>query len=521
MKVTISQTGQYGLNKDLSQHELPINVWTDALNIRFSGGYAGMNLGYTDMYAGVSPTVNPYHMTPVMISGSAYWIYAGAAKAYLLGDATNTNCTRQTLGADVDYTAITNEWTSCNLGGIPILNPGNVTDPPQMFSPLGTTTKLSALSNWPASTYCAVMRTYKNYLVALGITKSSTTYPYLVKWSHPAVAGAVPSSWDETDATKDAGEYDISDGLDVLVDGLALGDSFIIYKEKSTWKMTYIGGPYVFNFSKIHGLTGSGILARNCVAEVDGRHLVLTDSDVILHDGNAGASVVDNRTRRTLFADIDASNYTKCFVFKNPYYNEAYVCYPSAGNSVPNKALVYNYRDNTVSCREMPNINHGNYGLVDFAADGAWNDDSGAWDADTGSWSNPQSVPTVSIGVMCGASGIYTLDQTTKADGSFIHATLERQGLSLGVPDTNKTITGIMPIIYGTPGDQITVKIGAGATPFEAPTYQSTMTYTIGTTVWCDGFANGKYLSIMFDSTAANTWRLDSYIIKYEELGAW
>ena len=38
--VRVTGVGQYGVNKDLSRHELPINVWTDARNIRFYGDSA-------------------------------------------------------------------------------------------------------------------------------------------------------------------------------------------------------------------------------------------------------------------------------------------------------------------------------------------------------------------------------------------------------------------------------------------------------------------------------------------------
>ena len=37
--------------------------------------------------------------------------------------------------------------------------------------------------------------------------------------------------------------------LELVSDGLKLGGSFIIYKEQSTWLMTYTGGNLVFNFS--------------------------------------------------------------------------------------------------------------------------------------------------------------------------------------------------------------------------------------------------------------------------------
>ena len=205
MIIRVPNCGAAGVIKDLSQHELPINAWTDAQNIRFLDGYVNQTYGYGEVYD--SAAVIPHHVLPVVISGARYWIYASLAKIYCVtvtgGAAVHTNITRQTAGADVDYTATANGWTSTVLGGVPILNPGNTTDVPQFWD-LNTANNCAALTNWPASTYCKSMRTYRNSLMALNVTKTTTNYPYMVKWSHPADPGGVPISWDETDPTMDA-----------------------------------------------------------------------------------------------------------------------------------------------------------------------------------------------------------------------------------------------------------------------------------------------------------------------------
>lgn len=302
--VRVPAAGQVGVNRDLSSHELPLNAWTDALNVRFLDGMAWQFYGHGEVFAG-APVV-PYHVLPVNAGGVRYWVYAGLGKIYAVtgngSSVVHTNLTRSSGG---DYTGAANAWTSTLLSGIPILNPGNAVDVPQRWNLDIASGKFTALDNWPASTYCKVMRAYKNYLVALNVTKGTTPYPYMVKWSHPADPGAVPISWDETDATKDAGETDLADGYDPIVDGLALRDSLMIYKEASTWRMDFTGGPYVHKFQKVLGT--SGLLSRNCVVEVDGWHFCLTGSDVVIHDGQATQSVLDKQTRRFLF------HYTRVF----------------------------------------------------------------------------------------------------------------------------------------------------------------------------------------------------------------
>src|SRR5574343_2115575 len=208
--VRVQNVGQYGVVQDLSKHELPMNAWTDASNIRFLDGYAGQFLGHGEVYG--TPSVEPYHVFPVIISGVRYWVYASLTKIYAAtvtaGAAVHTNLTRQTAGNDVNYAATANSWTSTILGGIPIMNPGNTADPPQQWD-LNLANNFQALSNWPASTYCKSMRSFRNFLVALNVTKTSTNYPYMVKWSHPADPGSVPSSRSEEHTSELQSHHDL------------------------------------------------------------------------------------------------------------------------------------------------------------------------------------------------------------------------------------------------------------------------------------------------------------------------
>lgn len=518
--VRVPNAGQAGVNKDLSQHEMPIQAWSDARNIRFLDGYAYQFYGHGQVYG--TPSVEPYHLLPVVVGTSRYWLYAGLAKVYAAtitgGAAVHTNITRQTAGVDVDYAGAANAWTSTLLGGIPILNPGNAVDPPQMWD-LNLANKLVELTNWPASTYCKSMRGYKNYLVALNITKTTTQYPFMVKWSHPAVPGAVPVSWDETDTTKDAGEFDLAEGYDPIVDGMALRDSFMIYKEASVWRMDFTGGPYVFRFSKVLGT--SGAMNRNCIVEVDGFHFVLSGSDIIVHDGQQAVSVLDKQTRRWLFKNIDVDGSDKCFVFKNPFFNEVFACFPAIGSTVPDMAIVWNYKDKTISIRELPNVHHAACGPVDNGLAGTWAQDSDPWSSDLTLWNGPDFVPSP-VRCLMGSSStkLYMLDSSASFDGVLPTAYLERRGLSFDAPEKMKLVRGVRPRITGNPGETVKVSVGSQADPWEDPTYTE-MTHTIGSTVANDCLVSGRYISVKFATGTAYQWRLDSYDLDVEPGGEW
>ena len=515
--VRVPNAGSVGVNKDLSTHELPINAWTDAKNIRFLDGYAYQFYGHGEVYN--SPSYTPQYVMPCNVAGSRYWVYTTAGKTFAVtitaGVAVHTDITHVT-----PRTGVVNNWTGTLLSGIPILNAGDTATVP-MYWDLNTSHKFVDLANWPASTYCKSIRAYKNYLIALNVTKGSANYPYMVKWSHPADPGTVPSSWDQTDPTKDAGETDLAEGYDPIIDGLQLRDSFMIYKENSIWRMDFVGGAYVFKFSKVLGT--SGVLNKNCVVEVDGFHVALTGSDVIYHDGQSAVSVLDKQSRRFLFQSIDVNGANLCFVFKNPFFNEVFICYPSIGSTSCDKAVVWNYVDKTVSFRQIPNLNHAAFGPVDNGLIGNWAQDSAPWDSDLTLWDGPDFVPTTARCIMASNNTkLYMMDSSSSFDGVIPDAYLERRGLMFGEDETIKVIRGVRPRIIGNPGQTVKVRIGwSNKSSYDDPTWGDWMNYTIGSTISNDCMVSGRYIAIQFATGTAYQWRLDSYDLDIVTEGKW
>lgn len=514
MMYRVKQVGGIGVNKDLSAHELPVSAWTDSRNIRFLDGMAKPFYGHGSVYG--TPSETPQYVMPVTISGQRYWIYATATKTYCVtisgGAAVETDLTHAT-----PRTGVVNQWTGTLLSGIPILNSGDTSKIPMSWD-LNTANNFVDLVNWPANTYCKSLRSFKNFLVALNVTKSGTNYPFMVKWGSPADPGALPSTWDESDTTADAGETDLGEGSDVIIDGLPLRDFFMIYRESSCWRMEYIGGPFVFRFSKVLGVAGA--MNRNCIAECDGFHVVLTGSDVIVHDGMTSSSVLDKETRRHLFQNISAEYSHLCFVFKNPFFNEVFVCYPSPGATVCDASLVWNYVDKTVSFRDMPSANHANYGPIDNGLVGSWDADSDPWDSDLSLWDGPDIVPSVSRVLLASSqTKLYMLDSSSSFDGVLPTTYIERRGLTLDAPERMKIVRGIRPRITGNVGDTVIVKVGVSDDPYASPEYVAVMTHTIGATVSNDCTVSGRYIAIRFEGGTAYQWRLDSYDIDYVDGG--
>lgn len=518
-KIAIPKAGAIGVVKDASASDLPLGAWSDASNIRFLDGAALQFIGHGEVYG--APLAAPQFVMQANVSGARYWIYATGAKQVAVsntsGTSTHTDITHLTA-----RTGSVNAWSGFVFGGIPVLNAGDGKAP--MYWNQDLAAKFVDLTAWPANTSCKVLRQYKNLMIALNVTKGTTNYPFMVKWSNLAVPGSLPSTWNEADATQDAGEFDIGEGQDSIVDGLGLKDSFIVYKESSTYALDYIGGAFILKSRKVSGM--SGLLNMNCAVEFEAgfgaAHFAVTGSDVVIHDGYSAKSVLDKKARRHFFQNIDVANKGRVFCFKNPFLNEIYIAYPQIGATWCDRALVYNYVDGTVSFRALPNVTHAAYGPVDNSLSGNWSQDSAPWDSDLTAWNGPDYTPDTARVMMGSADNkLYLLDASASFNGVLPDAYLERTGISFDAPDRIKLMTGILPRITGNNGGTVNIRLGWSNNPGDAPVYNAAKPYTIGQSLRVDDFVSGRYLAIRFETGTAFSWKLDAIELFVEDAGAW
>lgn len=366
---TVELIGSPGIVRDSPAHKIKDSAFSDGGNIRFGENGAESLVGDLEVFSSAS-------ITPLWIGffppiTAPRWAYANLTEVWAYEGTTHTEITR----ISGDYNAIATErWQSTVFNGIGILN--NTIDLPQAWTEFDPSTKLVDLPNWDSNRRAKSIRSFKNFLVALYMTDSSVERPYRVLWSDSADTGTVPGSWDSTDPATDSREFDLAETSDYLVDQLRMGDINIIYKENSTWGMQYIGPPFYFRFWKI--LSKSGLLHRDCVVNVPSGHAVITLDDVIVHSGqiDQSVSILDARMRRWLFGSIDTTNFRNSFLLSNPTKNEVYICFPSAGSTYADQAIVWNWQDKSLGARELTPTPFGTVGPIgeSIIDDVAWGD---------------------------------------------------------------------------------------------------------------------------------------------------
>lgn len=498
--VPITDLGAVGVNTKNPPHELAPNVLTYVLNARATtGGLESIN-NYSDAmsYVPASGAISLAQYTKK--DGTRYWISATPTKVYA------HNGTSNVAIRDTSITTVTaaQAWDLINFNGVFIANPGTGT--PYYWTGVShTTDAMAALTAWTAGWKVRVLKPFKNFLVAMNFTDTGAgaQLPNQVSWSHSADPGTVPSSWDAGDDTLDAGFFPLADTGGSIMDGEVLGDDFLIYKNDSVHRMSFVGGAFIFKFTKV--TDDFGALGKNCIASIPGGHLVLTsDSDIVIHRGDGQwVSILQETNRPIVENRLTPLNSPYAFVQRHPRYNEIWVCLPSEsvqGTTYPcDLALVYNYVTGSVVFRELPLVYAGTLGFTigttGVAAE-TWGGDSAAWNTDATQWdevaaNNKDGRDLVMLGY--GASVFYRMD-TYSSTVKQLDFYAERTSLAIDGKKENgqyrvdtsmrKIVTDMWPVmeVFGVPS-MCKIRLGGAESLNKSVVWQEEVTFKAETPV--------------------------------------
>ncbi len=528
-KFEVHDVGAVGIiqNTDAPPHELPPEAWTSGQNVRMRDNKVIRFSGHIAVFD--PPTVAPRWAFAAPAATTVHWVYMSQAKGYTFNNGTHTDITR----TSADYsTSSAARWNGNMLGGQLVITNG--VDLPQLWSAVVPATNLIDLTNWPASTFCRAIRAFKFHLVAFYVTKSSTVHPHMVKWSHPAVPGAVPSSWDETDATKDAGEVDLSEvDQGVIQDARVFEDLMLIYKDTAVHSMQHVGGQSIFRFREV--LSTTGILAPDCVATIPKKqgHFVATGDDIIQLTGADAESLIDRKWRRWLSNNIDSENFANSFCVANYPGREMWFCFPEGGATWPTKALIYNLISKTVSIRDLADIAYMAPGpIIEAVVDDSWASDSDDWVSDSDPWDNTLLLSSQRNILACDPvnTKLYQMDTGLDAAGTTMPSYIQRDSLPLigrdrfGRPRVGfshrKVVSRIWPKMSGAP---VQISVGTQETldPDEAIVWGNPCTFTPGTDKFCDPdpVPSGRLISLRIETALDTHWELSGYDVDFEVLG--
>ena len=375
--------------------------------------------------------------------------------------------------------------------------------------------------------YCRSMRAFRTFLVGLYVQKAGVNFPRLVKWSTEASIQTTPTSWNETDSTVDAGEYELADTKGDILDGLQLRDAFMIYKEDATYSMQFVGVPFIFSFRQLSPTIGA--ISKNCVAEFDGGHAIFGKGNFYINDGQRLKPILPQKLKEYVFTQIDGDQVSKSFVAADYGRNEILFCYVSDG-SIGNQcdqAVVWNYVTNTFVIRNLPDLAHMGYGVIrDPTRSSAWEDSTNQWNTIFGPWTTSfDSTDKVLLFASPTNTKLYRNGSGNKEDTTDMTSFVERSGLSMneqGTPDHSsvKRIKAIYPKMTVSSTNLVNVYVGTQMSTEEGISWKTPVQFTPDTQSKVSVRATGKFYAVKFESTGDMDWELDGYSIEVEDAGS-
>ncbi|MGL5014603.1 MAG: hypothetical protein ACRC6V_09990 [Bacteroidales bacterium] len=557
----VRSVGATGVVKDLPAFELPPNAWSHANNVRFMAGRVEKVGGYMPILQDTMPD-NQVPLAVVGRNNAQNIIYGTSQYLYLVDGRQHTNVSKLAPKADpkdpdvpFDYKLDPSQtWYYTTLSNAIVMNtPGQV---PQGFrSQDGTFLDLPGWGcpnskqpdrkvDWRAGR----IRSFRNYLVALDMTEGGGNMPQRVRWSNVAYVNELPPDWYEDDITRDGGFNDLTDASGRIVDGFPLRDSFVVYTDKETYLMEYVGGVLIFQFKKL--FSDSGILAPECAIEFEQKHFVISQDDIFVHNGSSKQPVASGRVKKYLIDEISSVNPRATKVFAYAPQKEIWITYVGPGADDPdnadskwacNRCAIWNWEFDTWSFMDIPPCYDINMAPPPDLTTPEWEEldgtsaDAGGedwWDSEKWveeEWNELGKDFLRNIPYAASPDGcLYTLDvgreqvrYTPKGPKDYeirpVVAELQRYHLDMDemVENTrlHKMVRHVTPQFRGD--GNIHCYVGGSYNPTQEPSWDNYQVFDIEEDVKVDAFSNNRYPAFRFVDLSKGDWSFEGYDIDF------
>jgi len=510
-----------GFAPDIPADALPTDYWSAVYNTFPQDGIQKRSIGDMDRAdAGTAITryewFNPIRSYTAGIEGV---VYAGNDVAgprsrvgvYLPG-AGHTDVTP--AGWAATPTTFNNFYTGGELAGGVLVN-DSVHAPVWVDAQALTATILGAALRFTS------VRPYKYHAVGIGDRAVAASAGLnTVRWSASAVPGAAPLTWAPA-AGNDAGSFDVTAvGEGVLIDGGRLGEDFIIYAENSSHLMTYVGGQTIMASRRLSADTG--ILARNCWADIGGAHVVVTRDDVVLvNQSGVVRSIADGRVRRAIFEAYQLvgrlynadGRQLGVQVWQDRRRNQVWIATPLADPSrFLGRAFIYDVATDSWGMRELDLLEPDSYAFgamcnLELAQPGR---------------GQPRLVvASLGGGLSLGASQLFYAESNNVTPTDQTPSLHQRDGLDLGDASRRKLITGIR-IRGHTDGAAVTLRVAIGTKDAAdaAYVYSSYIDYVLPTAQRADVLVTGRWVSVIITCVALSpSYRIHGFDLEYQVRG--
>ena len=513
--VPIEQLGSVGLITDVPPYQLPPAGWSRGSNIRFDDTAVKKSPGYKEVMA-TCPFPPKYLETyQEYDSRGYYWIAFGDTDVAVWSGGVWTDVT-PTTGLSGDTFR---QWQTTKLGAILIATNG--VDKP-IYWPLGddelarSTNKFKTLVNWPEEYLsCQTIEGFKSFVVAGSLMRDDRVrLNRTVIWSDMTNQYTPPNSWDPLDPDGDAGEYELLETEGPVVHIQNLRESCMIYKTDSVYNMSFVGAPFMFSFKVMN--PDVGIMCKNACTDFPGGHWFVGNDDCYVNNGQQIQPMLTQKVRREMFESIDGDAFLRTFCVTNLGNTEIWTCYPTVGSQFCNRAIVWNYVNNTFSFRDLPDLSHIKYGVSVVPEGITWDEQTLTWDETTEKWGTGSYDNVVEHLVFAEPDNtkIYRDESSNTENGDMMYSWVERTGIDLGDPSSVKHVRAVWPKLTTSGTGTVKVSTGFQMNPDQPVTWDSVVQYNPDTMSKISVRTTGKLFAIKVETEADLDWNLSS--VEYE-----
>jgi hypothetical protein len=143
-------------------------------------------------------------------------------------------------------------------------------------------------------------------------------------------------------STNQAGDTLLQSAGEIMAGVRSRGQT-VILTTTDAWAATYVGPPFVFQFSQIG--SACGIISRKAIAATGDRVFWMSNRSFMSYDGSSVAEV-PCEVLDHVFDDINVDQISKCWAIPNSQNNEIWFFYPSAGSDAVDSYVAYDYAEN-------------------------------------------------------------------------------------------------------------------------------------------------------------------------------
>lgn len=355
MRIEFGQIGMGGVVKDMRPHDLPPNIFTDSLNVEYVGW-------------GIRPMRQDVQGLPSLPNGEAFaylhqgWAFGSLLFWFAITKSNKFFVWHLNQWKDVTPSGLTasTQWDGLDYNGFLIVySPEN---DPRYVALDDITAPPKVVPNWPSDLRTKKITTLNGFLIGLGITSSDGFYDrQIVFWSDVAELGSFPTNWDFTSPTSRAGFVPL-EGSEDFITAKPLGNSILIYRDRSVTELRFVGGNNVFAFQRL--LKNVAIFNERSVVEIDRQHFFVGKDGFFFYNGIEKVPVGDRVIKDHFYQNLNTSVDTPLMLQAEASTRLIFIYYVPKGQTTFTRVWILNLMSEAFYERELPSVGAAAFGMI-------------------------------------------------------------------------------------------------------------------------------------------------------------